>query len=129
MCCSGSVSEGSVQSGSDVVAPAEPEPELQLLESGDAAGNHPAGLLSLRAGRVQGNTLSHTHTHTHTHCIRPAVFSASHHVHAVVCQMACEKLLEIVAGLMPQNHEAVKSIEEQRKPRSKTRKGASIAHT
>uniref|UniRef100_A0A673JPN2 Integrator complex subunit 10 n=1 Tax=Sinocyclocheilus rhinocerous TaxID=307959 RepID=A0A673JPN2_9TELE len=52
-----------------------------------------------------------------------AVFSASHRVHAVVCQMACEKLLEVVSGLMPQNHEAVKSSEEQRKPRSKTRKG------
>uniref|UniRef100_A0A9J8DAH8 Integrator complex subunit 10 n=1 Tax=Cyprinus carpio carpio TaxID=630221 RepID=A0A9J8DAH8_CYPCA len=64
-----------------------------------------------------------THTHTHTHCIRAAVFSASHRVHAVVCQMACEKLLEVVSGLMPQNHEAVKSSEEQRKPRGKTRKG------
>uniref|UniRef100_A0A672PK14 Integrator complex subunit 10 n=1 Tax=Sinocyclocheilus grahami TaxID=75366 RepID=A0A672PK14_SINGR len=38
-------------------------------------------------------------------------------------RMACEKLLEVVSGLMPQNHEAVKSSEEQRKPRSKTRKG------
>jgi len=68
VCCSGSVSEGSVQSGSDVVAPAEPEPELavQLLESGDTAGDHPAGLLSLRTGRVQGNTRTHTHTHTHS---------------------------------------------------------------
>ncbi|RXN17859.1 integrator complex subunit 10 isoform X1 [Labeo rohita] len=37
-------------------------------------------------------------------------------------RIACEKLLEVVGGLMPQNHEAVKSSEEQRKPRSKSRK-------
>uniref|UniRef100_A0A673JGE4 Integrator complex subunit 10 n=1 Tax=Sinocyclocheilus rhinocerous TaxID=307959 RepID=A0A673JGE4_9TELE len=72
---------------------------------------------------IVSHTHTHTLTHTHTHCIRAAVFSASHRVHAVVCQMACEKLLEVVSGLMPQNHEAVKSSEEQRKPRSKTRKG------
>ncbi|XP_016336699.1 integrator complex subunit 10 isoform X1 [Sinocyclocheilus anshuiensis] len=54
---------------------------------------------------------------------RAIIQQASCHYALGEYRMACEKLLEVVSGLMPQNHEAVKSSEEQRKPRSKTRKG------
>ncbi|XP_050983075.1 integrator complex subunit 10 isoform X2 [Labeo rohita] len=54
---------------------------------------------------------------------RAIIQQASCHYALGEYRMACEKLLEVVGGLMPQNHEAVKSSEEQRKPRSKSRKG------
>uniref|UniRef100_A0A8C1X5Q1 Integrator complex subunit 10 n=2 Tax=Cyprinus carpio TaxID=7962 RepID=A0A8C1X5Q1_CYPCA len=54
---------------------------------------------------------------------RAIIQQASCHYALGEYRMACEKLLEVVSGLMPQNHEAVKSSEEQRKPRGKTRKG------
>ncbi|XP_043089152.1 integrator complex subunit 10 isoform X3 [Puntigrus tetrazona] len=54
---------------------------------------------------------------------RAVIQQASCHYALGEYRMACEKLLEVVSGLIPQNHEAVKSSEEQRKPRSKTRKG------
>ncbi|XP_026137075.1 integrator complex subunit 10 isoform X1 [Carassius auratus] len=54
---------------------------------------------------------------------RAIIQQASCHYALGEYRMACEKLLEVVSGLMPQNHEAVKSSEEQRKPRSKTRRG------
>lgn len=54
---------------------------------------------------------------------RAIIQQASCHYALGEYRMACEKLLEVVSGLMAQNHEAVKSSEEQRKPRSKTRKG------
>ncbi|XP_051514424.1 integrator complex subunit 10 isoform X2 [Myxocyprinus asiaticus] len=54
---------------------------------------------------------------------RAVIQQASCHYALGEYRMACEKLLEVVSGLMPQNQEMMKSSEEQCKPRNKTRKG------
>ncbi|XP_067314219.1 integrator complex subunit 10 isoform X2 [Pseudorasbora parva] len=66
------------------------------------------------------NSLS-TSSNLETH--RAIIQQASCHYALGEYRMACEKLLEAVAGLTPQNQETVKSSEEQRKPRSKARRG------
>ncbi|XP_077079725.1 integrator complex subunit 10 isoform X3 [Siphateles boraxobius] len=72
---------------------------------------------SLQNQQNQNQNSSNLETH------RAIIQQASCHYALGEYRMACEKLLEVVAGLTPQNQDSVKSIEEQRKPRSKTRKG------
>ncbi|XP_068069265.1 integrator complex subunit 10 isoform X2 [Danio rerio] len=54
---------------------------------------------------------------------RAVIQQASCHYALGEYRLACEKLLEAVGGLLPQNQEFVKNSDEQRKPRSKTRRG------
>uniref|UniRef100_A0A9J8CFN4 Integrator complex subunit 10 n=2 Tax=Cyprinus carpio TaxID=7962 RepID=A0A9J8CFN4_CYPCA len=75
--------------------------------------------LQLQQNQIQNSLSSSSSLETQ----RAIIQQASCHYALGEYRMACEKLLEVVSGLMPQNHEAVKSSEEQRKPRGKTRKG------
>ncbi|XP_051505986.1 integrator complex subunit 10-like [Myxocyprinus asiaticus] len=50
---------------------------------------------------------------------RAVIQQASCHYALGEYRMACEKLLEVVSGLMPQNQEMMKSSEEHRKPLNK----------
>ncbi|ROL41153.1 Integrator complex subunit 10 [Anabarilius grahami] len=76
---------------------------------------------SLQLQQNQNQNSLSTSSTLETH--RAIIQQASCHYALGEYRMACEKLLEVVAGLTPQNQEAVKSSEEQRKPRCKTRKG------
>ncbi|XP_051717007.1 integrator complex subunit 10 isoform X3 [Ctenopharyngodon idella] len=77
--------------------------------------------LQIQQNQNQNQNSLSTSSNLETH--RAIIQQASCHYALGEYRMACEKLLEVVAGLTPQNQEAVKSSEEQRKPRSKTRKG------
>uniref|UniRef100_A0A667WV34 Integrator complex subunit 10 n=1 Tax=Myripristis murdjan TaxID=586833 RepID=A0A667WV34_9TELE len=54
---------------------------------------------------------------------RALIQQASCHYALGEYRMACEKLLDVVSGLVPPNQEPVKTPEEQGKVKSKTRKG------
>lgn len=43
-----------------------------------------------------------------------------------VDQMACEKILDVVSGLVPPNQELTKTSEDQGRLKTKTRKGTTI---
>lgn len=45
-----------------------------------------------------------------------------------VHQMACEKLLDVVSGIVPPNQEPTKTPEDQGRVKNKTRKGKITSH-
>uniref|UniRef100_A0A4W5LAR7 Uncharacterized protein n=1 Tax=Hucho hucho TaxID=62062 RepID=A0A4W5LAR7_9TELE len=72
----------------------------------------------------------HAYIHTERDCIWVYLsieLSLCFHIFRVVClclyQMECEKLFDVVGGLVLQNHDPVENTEVQGKARGKPRKG------
>ncbi|KAK0132853.1 Integrator complex subunit 10 [Merluccius polli] len=57
---------------------------------------------------------------------RALIQQASCHYALGEYRMACEKLLDVVSGLVPPSHEPVRTLEEQGKVKNKSRKGSDL---
>lgn len=78
-----------------------------------------AMMSSLQIQQSQNSPSAPASLETH----RSVIQQASCHYALGEFRMACEKLLEAVSGLMPQSHESVRSSDDQRRSRTKTRRG------
>ncbi|KAB5554202.1 hypothetical protein PHYPO_G00047460 [Pangasianodon hypophthalmus] len=79
-------------------------------------------LSSLQPQQSQNTHTSASSLETH----RALIQQASCHYALGEYRLACEKLLEVVSGLVPQNQEATKSTEEQNRGRNKSKKGSDL---
>ncbi|XP_060757195.1 integrator complex subunit 10 isoform X4 [Neoarius graeffei] len=84
-----------------------------------------SSLVQLSSLQPQQSQNTHTSTSSlETH--RALIQQASCHYALGEYRLACEKLLEVVSGLVPQNQEATKSNEEQNRGRNKAKKSSDL---